>query len=397
MDTDVQYVMGNGGVRIGYGLGPFLGINVAVPGPTLNPSAGVYLSPVGVVNAASSAPFTASIARGELITLYGSNLSSKTQTASGAPFPPTLNGVQVLINNVAAPLYYVSPGQVSAIVPYETDPTSGIAQVQVVNGTSRSNAVTTYVGLTAPGVFTNPAGGLGYAAALHANYSLVSPSSPAQVGETISVFVTGLGDVFPGVSDGTAGAANPLSTTSGTIASKHRRRRGQHFLLGPGAGIRGTLPDQCDHPEHTGYRGCEFLTSAVRIRILPKPRSPSPGAEQPGRRTRKKSRPRKRTGCRVHAPPCVPTWPRSNDLCTILVYTGFVATKNITFSAPEETIEHARTRARQQMTKLNEDFLEWLDRYAGDRPTAAEFDRIMASLKHVRAGRKFTRDEMNER
>jgi uncharacterized protein (TIGR03437 family) len=209
--------MGNGGVRIGYGLGPFLGINVAVPGPTLNPSAGVYLSPVGVVNAASSAPFTASIARGEFITLYGSNLSSKTQTASGAPFPPTLNGVQVLINNVAAPLYYVSPGQVSAIVPYETDPTSGIAQIQVVNGTSRSNAVTTYVGLTAPGVFTNPAGGLGYAAALHADYSLVSPSSPAQVGETISVFVTGLGDVFPGVSDGTAGSANPLSTTSNTI------------------------------------------------------------------------------------------------------------------------------------------------------------------------------------
>lgn len=217
MDTDVQYIMGNGGVRIGYGLGPYLGITVAVPGPTLTPSAGVYLSPVGVVNAASSAPFTASIARGEFITLYGSNLSSKTQTASGAPFPATLNGVQVLINNVAAPLYYVSPGQVSAIVPYETDPTSGIAQIQVVNGTSRSNAVTTYVGLTAPGVFTNPAGGLGYAAALHANYSLVTPNSPAQVGETISVFVTGLGDVFPGVSDGTAGAASPLSTTSNTI------------------------------------------------------------------------------------------------------------------------------------------------------------------------------------
>jgi len=79
------------------------------------------------------------------------------------------------------------------------------------------------------------------------------------------------------------------------------------------------------------------------------------------------------------------------------VYTGIVANKNITFSAAEETIEKARVRARQQRTTLNEAFREWLDRYAGHRPTAAEFDRIMASMRYVRAGRKFTREEMNER
>ena len=135
--------------------------------------------------------------------------------ASTAPFPTTLNGVQVLVNNVAAPVYYVSAGQVSAIVPYETN--SAIAQIQVVNNGVRSNAVTMYVNLTAPGVFTNPSGGLGYAAALHPNFSLVTPNSPAQIGETISVFVTGLGDVFPGVADGSLGPLNPLSTASNTI------------------------------------------------------------------------------------------------------------------------------------------------------------------------------------
>jgi len=80
------------------------------------------------------------------------------------------------------------------------------------------------------------------------------------------------------------------------------------------------------------------------------------------------------------------------------VYTGFVGTtKNITFSASPEAIERARLRAREQRTTLNEAFREWLDRYAGRKPSAEDFDRLMASLKHVSAGRKFTRDEMNER
>jgi hypothetical protein len=83
---------------------------------------------------------------------------------------------------------------------------------------------------------------------------------------------------------------------------------------------------------------------------------------------------------------------------TILVYTGFVGNlKNITFSASPETIERARLRARQQKTTLNEAFREWLERYSGGRPTAAEYQEIMNQLSHVRPGRKFTRTEMNER
>ena len=81
------------------------------------------------------------------------------------------------------------------------------------------------------------------------------------------------------------------------------------------------------------------------------------------------------------------------------MYTGLVATslKNITFSASEETIERARARAREEKTTLNEAFRQWLDRYAGKYPSATDFDRMMKRLSYVRPGRKFTRDEMNER
>ena len=210
-----QETIGAGGVRIGVGVGPYPSLSVAMPAPALTSNSSVYLSPTGVVNAASSAPFTAGVSRGELITLYGANIGpSAIQFASTVPFPTTLAGVQVLINNRPAPIYYVSSGQVSAIVPYET--TGSVAQIQVVNNQSSSNVVTELVNATTPGLFTIPAGGIGYAAAEHADGSLVSPSHPAQVGETIAVYVTGLGDVTPSIGDGTPGVS---SSTSNAITA----------------------------------------------------------------------------------------------------------------------------------------------------------------------------------
>jgi uncharacterized protein (TIGR03437 family) len=210
----MRYVVGAGGVRIGSGIGPFLGISVALPAPGLSGS-GVFLSPAGVVNSASSAPFTAGIAPGGFITLYGANLAPDTETASTIPLPTTLGGVQVTVNGLPAPIDYVSPGQIQALVPYASG--SSIARIQVINNGVASNAVTEFVNLTAPGVFTNPSGGAGYGIVLHADYSFVTPQNPAQVGETVSVYLTGLGAVDPLVPDGSAGPAS--SQTTNTITA----------------------------------------------------------------------------------------------------------------------------------------------------------------------------------
>ena len=210
----MNYVVGAGGVRIGSGIGPYLGINVALPAPSFS-GPGVYLNPAGVVNAASSAPFTAGIAPGDFITLYGANLAPGTATAYTVPFPTTLglDGVQVTVNGLPAPVEFVSPGQISAIVPYAVG--SSIARIQVNNNGVLSNVVTEFVNLTAPGVFTVPPGGLGYGAVLHGDYSLVTAQSPAQVGETVAVYLTGLGTTNPVIPDGSAGPAS--SQTNNTI------------------------------------------------------------------------------------------------------------------------------------------------------------------------------------
>jgi uncharacterized protein (TIGR03437 family) len=78
-----------------------------------------------------------------------------------------------------------------------------------------SNVVTEFVNLTAPGVFTVPPGGVGYGAVLHGDYSLVTAQNPAQVNETVSVYVTGLGTTNPVIPDGSAGPVS--SQTNNTI------------------------------------------------------------------------------------------------------------------------------------------------------------------------------------
>ena len=163
---------------------------------------GVFLNPLGVLNAASSAPAGNPISPGEFLALYGTGLAKSAQTAL-PPYPlGGLNGVTVLINGKSAPLYYVSATQINCLVPYATQgPT---ATVVVQNGGVSSNTVTVPVAATAPGIFSANESGAGAGAILHADFTRVTPSSPAVPGETVLVYLTGLGAVTPAVADGAA-------------------------------------------------------------------------------------------------------------------------------------------------------------------------------------------------
>ena len=86
----------------------------------------------------------------------------------------------------------------------------------------------------------------------------------------------------------------------------------------------------------------------------------------------------------------------SFDIYTKFVYTiGMI--KNITFTADEAIIEHARQRAATSHMTLNELFRAWLARYVAQPAAADQYETLMARLSHVQAGRKFSREEMNER
>jgi len=169
---------------------------------------GVYINPYGVVNAASNAPGGAPVSPGEFVTVFGANLAAATLQA-GAPYPTALGGVTVTVNNLPAPIYLVSQGQISFLVPYAV--TGSTANIAIENSAGTSNTVTVPLSATSPGIYSVDYSGAGYGVILHADYSLVSSARPAKRGETVLVYLTGLGAVKPAVADGVAAPASPLS------------------------------------------------------------------------------------------------------------------------------------------------------------------------------------------
>jgi uncharacterized protein (TIGR03437 family) len=200
----------DGTIRIGLGNfgSPVIGISVALQAPAFS-GTGLTLDPTGIANTASSALFTASIAPGQLLTLYGAAGSTLANGAArDASFPTILNGVQVKINGISAPILEVNECGarpcITVMVPYEIQ---GLyVQIQAISGGKSSNTIVGFAGSSAPGLFTIPAGGVGHVAAQHvSNFAAVTTSNPAEIGETIAVYLTGLGGMSPAVGDAAPG------------------------------------------------------------------------------------------------------------------------------------------------------------------------------------------------
>ncbi|MBV9744382.1 MAG: metallophosphoesterase [Acidobacteriia bacterium] len=133
-----------------------------------------------VVNAASYS--AGSLAPGSLATIFGSSLASATAAAPGFPLPSALGSTTVYVNDLPAPLLYVSPGQINFQVPWQAEP--GPSSVLVISGSDISNFVGLQIASTAPGLFT------GVLSSAWGN-----PPRPVHAGEYITIYGTGLGPV----------------------------------------------------------------------------------------------------------------------------------------------------------------------------------------------------------
>ncbi len=71
--------------------------------------------------------------------------------------------------------------------------------------------------------------------------------------------------------------------------------------------------------------------------------------------------------------------------------------KNITLSADEELIRKVRDKAKREHTTLNATFRFWLRQYVNRNTKTADYQAFMDSLGYAKPGRKFSREEMNER
>ena len=131
----------------------------------------------------------------------GTDLSSATRIWQGSDFaglgnnlPTNLSGVKVMVNYIPAPVYYISPGQISFQVPSGV---SGNAQVQVINNGALSNTLTAAASDSSPGVFPVIENGVNYPAGVFPDGEYVGDPSiagfrNAKPGDVIQLYATGL-------------------------------------------------------------------------------------------------------------------------------------------------------------------------------------------------------------
>jgi uncharacterized protein (TIGR03437 family) len=145
---------------------------------------------IGRVYPAASLAFPLTVAPGEFIAVYGTALAGSTATAASSNYPTQLADTQVLVNGKAAQLYFVSPGQIDAVVP---DDANGLVKFTVQN-TAGSHTVNVFVDVTTPAIFTQAASGAGPASALNAvTNQLVTAANPLHPGDFLALYLTGLG------------------------------------------------------------------------------------------------------------------------------------------------------------------------------------------------------------
>jgi uncharacterized protein (TIGR03437 family) len=122
------------------------------------------------------------VAPGMFASIYGTNLAPSAEQAQRLPYPTTLANTQVLAGSTPLPLHYASAAQINAVIP---ETASGLLQMTVRNGSGQQTVNV----LAEPAVPTLFAGAVTNAV----TGALITPAAPAQRGDFIAIYLTGLG------------------------------------------------------------------------------------------------------------------------------------------------------------------------------------------------------------
>jgi uncharacterized protein (TIGR03437 family) len=177
-----------------------------------------------VVSAACGKGGSADLSPGSRAIILGYNFATGTVTAPSvrsangvftSDLPTRLNGIQIRIDGKPAPLVSVGPGQVEFQIPYDvtTDGTNRrFVALDLIKDGQETRPVSVRIPILpiAPAIYVHRYGELrnvGYldgatAIARNADGRLNHPANPARARETISLTLTGLGQVTPTLANG---------------------------------------------------------------------------------------------------------------------------------------------------------------------------------------------------
>jgi adhesin/invasin len=134
-----------------------------------------------------------------ILSVFGSQLSPSTLSASSVPLPVAIGGIAAAVNGVAAPLYYVSPTQLNIQVPYQT--AVNASATLTINNNGLVTSRTFPVSDASPGIFVDQ------------TTQTIVPRGSAARGQTTTLYLGGAGAVTPQIATGYAPASStPLAS-----------------------------------------------------------------------------------------------------------------------------------------------------------------------------------------
>ena len=134
--------------------------------------------------------------------MYGAQLSATNIATSQIPLPTALGESCLVVNGAPIPLMFVSSGQINAQLPLNA---AGSVTMSIHTPAGVSNNYNLVVASAAPAVFLSGTAGpeTGLATIFRAqNGQLVTPTNPLHPGDTVVVYLTGMGPTSPQVAAG---------------------------------------------------------------------------------------------------------------------------------------------------------------------------------------------------
>jgi uncharacterized protein (TIGR03437 family) len=174
------------------------------PAPSL--VAGGFLNNLNAVVGAPLAP-------GTVTQVYGDNLAASASSPTTVPLPNSFQGVEAIVGGLSAPLFYVSKTQLVVQVPSELAPNKTYSGILVANGQYTLPQPVDLVAAN-PGTVAFSDGRL---VAQHGDYTLVDSSRPAKPGETLTIYLVGMGATNPAVPSGAPAPVDPLARVPGVV------------------------------------------------------------------------------------------------------------------------------------------------------------------------------------
>jgi len=149
------------------------------------------------------------VAPGSFAKISGNFAGVSPELAAALPLPRQLGGVQVLVNNAAAPLYAVRSDEITFQVPRNT-PAQRVPLRVARGGVDLANDFLNVIE-SAPGIFYVLGDRLAQGGILNQSGAYAVREAPARRGEVIQIFGTGEGPLDILVEDGAAPAAGAIA------------------------------------------------------------------------------------------------------------------------------------------------------------------------------------------